>query len=157
MVREMRRALLVAALVGGCVTRTRRLTPAGGGGGVAGITALGTPELVQNMARQALVMDAAAARAADTLYAPEALIVANGRVRLTAPRFAGVAYDGRVTVASAAVTLEGRFAWVVVDYRWVNSQGNQAEAGRATFLFEQRPSGWRIVHLHSSQLLPWDR
>jgi SnoaL-like domain len=155
MVREVRRALLVAALVGGCVTRTRRLSPAGGGGG--GITALGTPELVQNMARQALVWDADAARAADTLYAPEALIVANGRVRLTAPRFAGVTYGGRVTVASAAVTLEGRFAWVVVDYRWVSAQGNQAEAGRATFLFEQRPSGWRIVHVHSSQLLPWDR
>ena len=25
---------------------------------------------------------------------------------------------------------EGRFAWVLVDYRWINSERNQAEAGR---------------------------
>jgi hypothetical protein len=153
MVREGRRALLVAGLLAaGCVSRTRRLTPTGGG-----VTALGTPELVQDMARQALILDAAGARAADTLYAPEALVVANARVRFAAPRFAGVGYGGRITIAGAAATLEGRFAWVVVDYRWVNAQGNQAEAGRATFLCEQRSNGWRIVHVHSSQLLPWDR
>jgi ketosteroid isomerase-like protein len=147
-----RRALLVAVvLAAGCVSRTRRLTPSGGA-----ITALGTPDVVQAMARQALMLDAVGIRAADTLYAPEALVVANARVRFAAPRFAGVGYGGRITVASAAVTLEGRFAWVVVDYRWVNSQGNQAEAGRATLLYEQRSNGWRIVHAHSSQLLPWD-
>lgn len=152
MAADARRALLVAAvLAAGCVTRTRRLTPAGGA------TALATPDLVEGMARQALLLDAAAARAADTLYAPEALVIANARVRLAAPRFAGVGYGGRVTVAAAVATLEGRFAWVVVDYRWVNSQANQAEAGRATFLCEQRSSGWKIVHVHSSQLLPWDR
>jgi ketosteroid isomerase-like protein len=63
------------------------------------------------------------ARAADTLYAPEALVVAN----------------------------------VLVDYRWINSERNQAEAGRATFVCEQKPKGWRIVHVHSSQILPRDR
>ena len=52
---------------------------------------------------------------------------------------------------------EGRFAWVLVDYRWINSERNQAEAGRATFVCEQKPKGWRIVHVHSSQILPWDR
>ena len=153
MIAEGCRALLVAVvLAAGCVTRTRRLAPAGGT-----VTALGTTDLVEGMARQALILDAAGARAADTLYAPDALVVANARVRLAAPRFAGVAYGGRVTVAAAAATLEGRFAWVVVDYRWISSQGNQAEAGRATFLCEQRATGWRIVHVHSSQLLPWDR
>jgi ketosteroid isomerase-like protein len=86
-----------------------------------------------------------------------ALVVANGRVRLGAPRFAGIGYGGRVTVAAASVTLEGRFAWVVVDYRWLNAQRGQAEAGRATFICEQKSGGWRIVHVHSSQLLPWDR
>jgi SnoaL-like domain len=152
MVADARPALLVAAvLLAGCVTRTRRLAPTGG------LTALGTPELVEAIARQALILDASAARAADTLYAPEALVIANARVRLAAPRFAGVGYGGRVTVATASATLEGRFAWIVVDYRWVNSQANQAEAGRATFVCEQRPSGWKIEHVHSSQLLPWDR
>jgi len=149
---DVRRALLLGtALIGGCVTHTRRLAPAGGG------AALGTPELVQEMARQALILDAAGGRAVDTLYAPEALVVANGRVRLAPPRFAGTGYGGRVTIAAASATLEGRFAWVVVDYRWLNPPRGQAEAGRATFICEQKPGGWRIVHVHSSQLLPWDR
>jgi len=73
------------------------------------------------------------------------------------PRFAGVGYGGRVTVAGVTVTLEGRFAWVLLDYRWFNLTTNQAEAGRATFVFEEKPDGWKIIHVHSSQVLPWDR
>ena len=147
-----RRALLLAATLGAaCVTRTRRLAPSGTA------TAAGMPDAIQEMARQAVLLDAKGDRAADTLYASEALVVANARVRLGTPRFAGVGLGGRATVAAAAVTLEGRFAWVLVDYRWLNSERNQAEAGRATFVCEQKPKGWRIVHVHSSQLLPWDR
>ena len=112
---------------------------------------------MQAIARQALALDAAGDRAADTLYAPDALVVANARVRFAAPRFAGVGHGGRITVAAATVTLEGRFAWVMVDYRWTSSQQNVAEAGRATFICEEKPKGWKIVHVHSSQLLPWDR
>ena len=143
-----RRVLLLAATLGAaCVTRSRRLAP----GGMA--MAAGTPDAIQEMARQAVLLDAKGDRAADTLYAPDALVVANARVRLGTPRFAGVGLGGRATVAAAAVTLEGRFAWVLVDYRWLNSERNQAEAGRATFVCEQKPKGWRIVHVHSSQLL----
>ena len=143
-----RRVLLLAATLGAaCVTRSRRLAPSGA------TAAVGTPDMVQEMARQAVLLDAKGDRAADTLYAPDALVVANARVRLGTPRFAGVGLGGRATVAAAAVTLEGRFAWVLVDYRWVNSERNQAEAGRATFVCEQKPKGWRIVHVHSSQLL----
>src|SRR3989442_9816942 len=77
-----RRALLLAAALGAaCVTRTRRVAPSG-----ASAAALGTPDMVQEMARQALLLDAKGDRAADTLYAPEALVVANARVRL-ATRF----------------------------------------------------------------------
>lgn len=146
-----RALLLASALAAACATRTRRVAPTGAA------TALGTPELVQTMARQALLLDATGDRAADTLYAPDALVVANARVRLATPRFAGIGNGGRVTVAAANVTLEGRFAWVLVDYRWINAERGQAEAGRATFICEQKPKGWRIVHVHSSQLLPWDR
>jgi len=147
-----RRVLLLAATLGAaCVTRSRRLAPSGA------TAAVGTPDMVQEMARQAVLLDAKGDRAADTLYAPDALVVANARVRLGTPRLAGVGLGGRATVAAAAVTLEGRFAWVLVDYRWLNSERNQAEAGRATFVCEQKPKGWRIVHVHSSQLLPWDR
>jgi hypothetical protein len=142
---------LALAVVAACVTRTQRLLPA------AGVVALGTPEVIQAIARQALLLDAAGDRAADTLYAPEATVVANARTRLAAPRFAGVGYGGRVTVAAASVTLEGRFAWVMVDYGWTNSARQQAEAGRATFVCEEKPRGWKIVHVHSSQVLPWDR
>src|SRR5713101_5053704 len=77
--------------------------------------------------------------------------------RRATPRFAGIGYGGRVTVAAAEVTLEGRFGWVLVDYRWINSEHNQAEAGSATFICEQKTKGWRIVHVHSSHLLQWDR
>jgi SnoaL-like protein len=141
--------LLATALVAACVTRTQRLRPPA--------TALGTPQLMQDLAREALMLDAAGDRAADTLYAAEAIVVANARARLGAPRFAGIGYGGRVTVAAVSVTLEGRWAWLLADYRWINSQQNQAEAGRATFVCEQKPQGWKIVHVHSSQLLPWDR
>ena len=112
---------------------------------------------IQSLVRQALTLDAARAPAADSLYSADAIVVANARVRLGSPRFAGVGYGGRITVATAAVTLHGTFAWAMVDYRWFNAEQRQVEAGRATFVLEQRPGGWRIIHAHSSQLLPWDR
>ena len=36
----------------------------------------------------------------------------------------------------------------------LDAKGDRAAA---TFICEQKPRGWRIVHVHSSQLLPWDR
>ena len=146
-----RRAALLALLaVAGCTTRhpVARLTPR---------TAPGMPSRIEAMARVAILLDAAGDAKADTLYAGEAVVVGNARVRLGSPRFAAVGYGGRVTVAAATVTLEGRFAWVLMDYRWFNLTTNQAEAGRATFVFEEKPDGWKIIHVHSSQLLPWDR
>ena len=141
-------ALLVA--LGACAPR--RPPP----GNLA--SALGTSSDIETLVRLALTLEAAGDRAADTLYASDALAVANGRVRLNAPRFAGIGYGGRVTIATATVTLQGRFAWGMLDYRWLNVQANQAEAGRVTFVCEHRgAAGWKIVHLHSSQQLPWDR
>ena len=144
------RALLAAAVLTACMTRS--VTPRRG-------LVTGTPEDVQTLVRLALTLDAAADRVADSLYAPDAIVIANARARLAAPRFAGIGYGGRVTVAAATVTIAGRFAWVLVDYRWSNAQQRLAEAGRATFVCEQRNegAGWKIVHAHSSQLLPWDR
>ncbi|HXM38774.1 MAG TPA: nuclear transport factor 2 family protein [Gemmatimonadales bacterium] len=142
-------AVLTVALVTACASRTR--TPS-----AAGAAAVGTPEEIQTLVRLALTLDAAADRRADTLYAPDALIVGNARVRLAAPRFAGIGLGGKVTITAATVTLEGRFAWVLVDYRWVNQAERRAEAGRATFICERRDSNWKIVHAHSSQPLPWE-
>jgi hypothetical protein len=114
------------------------------------MTVLGTTTDVDALVRAALTHDATLDRAADSLYAPEAVVIANARLRFAAPRFAGVSYGGRVTVAAAAVTLQGGWAWAVVDYRWIGAQ--QAEAGRATFVVVRRPAGWRIIHAHSSGL-----
>jgi len=141
--------LLAAALIGGaCVSRA--VTP-------RGTEAAATPDAIETMARLAIGLDAKSDPKGDSLYAPDAVVVANARVRLAAPRLAGVGAGGQVTVLGATVTLEGRFAWVLLDYRWTNVQQRLAEAGRATLVFEQRERGWKIVHLHSSQLLPWDR
>src|SRR5690349_348375 len=129
--------LAAAALAAACVTSRSVLTPRA--------TVRGTPEIVEGIVRAALLLDAALNRAADTLYTTDAVVIANAQVRLSAPRFAGVTFGGHVTVATASVTLEGRFAWVLVDYRWVGAR--QAEAGRATFILEDRPGGWRIVHV----------
>jgi len=82
--------------------------------------------------------------------------VGNARMRLAAPRFAGIGSGGRVTITAANATVSGGLAWVLVDYRWISSTEQRAEVGRATVICERRGSGWKIVHAHSSQPLPWD-
>ncbi len=142
------RAAFALAFLTACTHRT--VTP-------RGTEAATTPDQIETIARLAVGLDAKSDPAADSLYAPDAVVVANARVRLGAPRLAGVGSGGQVTVTAATVTLEGRFAWGMLDYRWTNTQLRLAEVGRATFVFERRERGWKIVHLHSSQLLPWDR
>jgi ketosteroid isomerase-like protein len=141
-------ALVALVLVAACVSRT--VTP-------RGAEAATTPDAIETIARLAIGLDAKSDPNADSLYAPDAVVVANARVRVAAPRLAGVGAGGQVAALGATVTLEGRFAWVLMDYRWTNVQQRLAEAGRATLVFERRERGWKIVHLHSSQLLPWDR
>ena len=143
-------ALLLLATTA-CVTRPRARS------GLEARAALGVPEQVETVVRQAVQLDAAADRGADSLYAPEAVVIANARLRFAAPRLAAVGWGGRTTITGVTVTLEGRFAWALVDYRWSNLRQPQVEAGRASFVCEQRPKGWQIVHLHSSQVLPGDR
>ena len=142
-------ALILCAFCAACVARQRSATP--------GITAPSTTYGAEEVVRLAIRGDAAGDSTADTLYAPEALVVANARLRMRWPRLAGVMPGGRISVASASATLEGRFAWVLLDYRWFNPQTNQVTGGRATVVCVLREGGWKIVHLHSSQPLPWER
>src|SRR3989475_6449291 len=86
-----RAASLAVTLLAACVTHTRRV-----GVPSAQPVAAGLPDQMQAIARQALTLDAAGDRAADTLYAPDALVVANARVRFAAPRFAGVGDGGQI-------------------------------------------------------------
>ena len=102
------------------------------------------------MIQAALQLDAASSRAADTLYSSDAVVVSNGRLRFAHPRFAGVSYGGRITLGSSSVTVEGRWAWGVIDYRWIGSQPNQIESGRVTVVCRYDKVGWRIVHAHWS-------
>jgi len=140
---------LAAIVLTACVSRTASVRP-------SEAVAVGTPDEIQALVRLALTLDAAGDRRADTLYTPDALVIGNARVRLAAPRFAGIGSGGRVTITAATVNLEGRFAWVLVDYRWVSQADRRVEAGRATFICQQRENRWRIVHAHSSQPLPWE-
>src|SRR5258705_4648274 len=74
---------------------------------------------------------------------------------MAAPRFAGITPGaGRVTISAANATIEGRLAWVLVDYHWVNPAERRAEVGRATFICERRGESLKIVHAHSRQPLP---
>jgi hypothetical protein len=141
--------VLLVLASGACVTRrTSTLAPRLSGPGV--------PAAVEDVVRAALRADATGDPSADTLYSPGAFVVANARVRLRAPRLAGVGYGGRITIASASATMEGRFAWVVLDYRWINVEANNTATGRATVVCQLVEGRWRIVHLHSSQPLPWE-
>jgi ketosteroid isomerase-like protein len=143
---------LLAATLAACTTRTVQQA------GAVTATAVGSgTDDVQNVVRLALTLDAAADRQADTLYASDAVVVGNARIRLAAPRFAGIggAGSGRVTITAANATVASGVAWVLVDYRWISSAEQHAEVGRATVICERRGSGWKIVHAHSSQPLPW--
>lgn len=140
---------LLALALSACVTqRSTTVVPA--------LSGPGTSAAVEDVVRAALRADAVGDPSADTLYVPGALVVANARVRIRTPRLAGVGYGGRITVASASATMEGRFAWVLLDYRWVNVQANNTATGRATVVCQLVEGRWKIVHMHSSQPLPWE-
>lgn len=144
-----RGAALLALALSACVTqRTSTIVPA--------LSGPGTSDAVEEVVRTALRADAAGDPSADTLYTPGALIIANARVRLRTPRLAGVGYGGRISIASVSATMEGRYAWVLLDYRWVNVEANNTATGRATVVCQLVEGRWRIVHLHSSQPLPWE-
>jgi len=144
--------IVVLSMASACVSRTIRPGAATAVGG----SAEGTSE-VQTLVQLALTLDAAGDRNADTLYAADALVVGNARIRQAAPRFAGITIGaGRVAISAANATIEGRVAWVLVDYRWFNPAERRAEVGRATVICERRGQSWKIVHAHSSQPLPWE-
>src|SRR5260370_32677104 len=126
--------IVAVAILVACTTRTirpREVTAVGG-------STAGTNE-VQALVHLALTLDAAGDHNADTLYTPDAGVVGNARLRMAAPRFAGITPGaGRVTISAANATIEGRLAWVLVDYQWVNPAERRAEVGSANFICERR-------------------
>lgn len=137
--------LVVGALSAGC---------SGGSpppGGPVPLTALvSADDRVSEVINAALEADARL-DPADSLYQPDADVVANGTRRFVPPRFAGVEPGGAVAVASARIELRAGLAWATVEYRWMSTVEGRASEGRATVILTPGDAGgWRIRHAHSS-------
>jgi hypothetical protein len=92
---------------------------------------------------------------ADTLLAPGADFI-NGGIPVTRrPRLAAVLGRGAAVLEDLRTQLAGEFAWIVAVYRWRGTGGTELERGRATMILERRTPGWRIRHVHSSTVAPW--
>src|SRR5258705_10293448 len=142
--------IVAVSILVACTTRTIRPREVTAVGGTAG-----TNE-VQALVHLALTLDAAGDRNADTLYTPDAGVVGNARLRMAAPRFAGITPGaGRVTISAANATIEGRLAWVLVDYQWVNPAERRAEVGRAPSICERRGGRWQILPPPPRPPPPW--
>jgi hypothetical protein len=133
--------LVLLLLTGACATsrvpETRSLASSGN-------------ELEVNRIVESAIEAEGRGESADSLYAPYATLVADGRVRRRLPRLAGVGQDGEVAVTSSQLQTRATAAWADVEYRWVG--GNRIQLGRASFVLTpaQGRSGWWIVQLHSS-------
>ena len=94
----------------------------------------------------------AGAGTADTLFLPNALVIANGERRQGAPRFAGIGPGGQVTIGATRVEVGPIHAWVVIEYRWLLTSDNRVREARATAILSAEEGPWRILHLHSSEI-----
>ncbi len=138
-----RAALLAALATMGCAGR-RATAP------VAMPGAIELADEIADRAAHAITADARLERA-DSLYAPDAELIADGARRVVPPRYAGVSDAGQVSIGSSRVEVSGAFAWVVVEYRWFSAGQDLFREARATILFGRQPDGrWRISHAHSS-------
>jgi len=101
---------------------------------------------------EALAADGRGERA-DSLWDPEATVIADGEIRDDVPRFAGVAAGGQVAITQSRLDLRQTLAWVFLEYRWSELKEGLVREGRATILLTPRQSGgWKIVHAHSSTI-----
>jgi ketosteroid isomerase-like protein len=91
----------------------------------------------------------------DSLYAADALVIADGEVRYGPPRFAGIDGRGSVAVTATRIEVRGSMAWAQAEYRWVAAAGDSAREGRVTLVLTPNEKGaWRIRHAHSSSPPP---
>jgi len=86
------------------------------------------------------------------LYAQSPLIIADGEPRANAPRFAGIGTGGEVAIGATQVSVTRSAAWAYLEYRWLSTGANQVREARATAVLAAVEGGWRIVHLHSSEV-----
>lgn len=87
----------------------------------------------------------------DSLWDPEASVVADGSPRYAPPRFAGIEAGGEVAITGSRLEVRQSLVWVTFDYRWISIRDGVAREAKATALLTPRDGGgWRIVHLHTS-------
>jgi hypothetical protein len=136
---------LALPLLAGCGT-----SPRGAVAGPSPALSAAVADQLAELATLALDLDARA-QPAETLYAPGAEILAEGRRRSGVPRFAGVEAGGQAVVGSTRVDVIGSMAWALLEYRWLSPEQHMLREGRATLVFALDARGrWRIVHAHSS-------
>jgi len=111
--------------------------------------------LVRDATAGFIAAEARGDESADTLLTPDADFIMTGIPVTRRPRLAGVLGRGEAAVEDSRTQLAGEFAWVVVVYRWTQDGGDDVERGRATMILERRTAGWRIRHVHSSTVSPW--
>ena len=87
----------------------------------------------------------------DSLWDPEASVVADGSPRYAPPRFAGIEAGGEVAITGSRLEVRQSLVWVAFDYRWISIRDGVAREAKATALLTPRDAGgWRIIHLHTS-------
>ena len=88
---------------------------------------------------------------ADSLWDPDAIVVADGGARYAPPRFAGIEAGGEVALTASRLEVRQSLVWVAFDYRWISIRDGVAREAKATALLTPRDNGgWKIVHLHTS-------
>jgi len=93
----------------------------------------------------------------DTLLAAGADFIATGVQLTSRPRLAGFPGPGSGSVAALRIDVAGDLAWAVADYAWVGQDRAAGERGLATFVLRRLRAGWRIAHVHSSNVERWGR
>ena len=93
----------------------------------------------------------------DTLLASGAGFIVTGTAATNRPRLAGVPGAGTGSVGELRIQVAGDYAWAIANYGWVGENPASGAVGRATFILQRLPAGWRIHHVHSSHVERWDR
>ena len=149
----MTRPALLLLLLAGCAHGTAAPAPAGPI--PVTLEALAADSIASAMVRRAFDADAKLADP-DSLYIPNAEVIANGAPRAEAPRLAGVAEGGTVQLGSSRFSVTGNYVWGTMQYRWVPGVPEKRIVdGWATFVIARLKTGeWRILHVHSSTASP---
>jgi len=102
---------------------------------------------------EAVVVGDARGRATDTLFAPSAIVTANGVTRFTNPRLAGVETGGLSAVTATEVNVREDVAWATFDYRWFSEDKTQVRLGRGLMVLIPKRAGygWAITALQTAQ------